>query len=71
MPFCNQPCLGKSYGLVYFPTEEDKCLNKNSIYISFPSDMGIGGENLKEDYQSFLKYIESNINTSYTLKHKK
>lgn len=65
------PAWESSYGLVYFPTEEDKCLNKNSIYISFPSDMGIVGENLKEDYQSFLKYIESNMNTSYTLKHKK
>lgn len=41
------------------------------ICSSTPRVMCKVGENLKEDYQSFLKYIESNMDTSYTLKHKK
>ena len=60
--FRNRECtfgINKSwvytYGYPYIPSIQE---NKNSILVSTPAEMNITGENLKEDYYSFMRYIE-------------
>lgn len=48
-----------TYGTSYYPSEYDKKYLENTIYISTPKKMGIEGRNLKEDYNNFMNYLNS------------
>lgn len=60
--FRNKECIfginkswAYTYGYPYIPSIQE---NNNSILVSTPAEMNITGENLKEDYYSFMRYIE-------------
>ena len=46
------------YGMPYKKSDQEIREMKNTIYISTPNEMGIYGEDLDEDFQNFVNYID-------------
>ncbi len=64
IPNCNNN-WSVGYGYPYKKNDEEIKQMKNTIYISTPSEMGIYGENLNQDFDNFMNYINIKYNLNY------
>lgn len=62
------PSWASGYGYPYKKSDEEIMAMDNTIYISTPTEMGIDGFNLEEDFKNFVDYIDHKYNLEEMMK---